>query len=54
MTKRRRRWGRYNVACVCSAVSPAYQETRAVAMGVLSSDSAYSPDPEHNMMTSNL
>lgn len=41
------------MACVCSAVSPAYQETREVAMGVLSSDSAYSPDPEHNMMTSN-
>lgn len=54
MSKRRRRRGRYNVACVCSAVSPAYQETREVAMGVLSSDSAYSPDPEHNTMTSNL
>lgn len=54
MTERRRRWWRYNVACVCSEVSPAYQETREVAMGVLASDSAYSPDPEYNMMTSSL
>lgn len=47
-------WGGYNVACVCSAVSPAYQETREVAMGVLASNSAYSPDHEHNMTISNV